>query len=244
MLELIHSDVCGPMRVNSHGGSRYFLTFIDDYSKWCELYTIKSKSEVFQKFKEFKNYVERRTGKKLKTIRSDNGTEYTNNELKNYLAAQGIKHEYSVEYTPQQNGTAERKNRTLVEMARCIMLQAALPASYWAESVNTAIYIRNRCPSRSLCGETPFKLWNNRIPIVRHMQKFGQIAYSLDKRSKSKFSSKSRKCVFVGYCSDAKAYRLYDVETQTLIKSRDVVFTNLFGHDHKYEDFMELRYRP
>lgn len=130
VLELIHSDVCGPMRVNSHGGSRYFLTFIDDYSKWCELYTIKSKSEVFQKFKEFKNYVERRTGKKLKTIRSDNGTEYTNNEFKNYLAAQGIKHEYSVEYTPQQNGTAERKNRTLVEMARCLMLQAALPASY------------------------------------------------------------------------------------------------------------------
>jgi len=100
VLELIHSDVCGPMRVKSHGGSRYFLTFIDDFSKWCELYTIKSKSEVFQKFKEFKNNVERRSGEKIKTIRSDNDTEYTNNEFKSYLAAQGLKRVFRRIYSP------------------------------------------------------------------------------------------------------------------------------------------------
>jgi hypothetical protein len=184
VLELVHSDVCGPMRVHSHGGSRYFVTFIDDHSKWCELYTIKAKSEVFEKFKEFQNFAERKTGKKCKTLRSDNGTEYTNNEFKKHLAGAGIQHEFTVEYTPQQNGVAERKNRTLVEMARCMMIQAALPPSYWAEAVNTAKYIRNRCPSSSLCGETPFKLWYRRIPVVKHLRTFGQIVHSLNKTAK------------------------------------------------------------
>jgi len=119
VLELIRRGDYGPMRVNSHGGSHYFLTFIDDISKWCVLYTMKSKSEMFQKFIEY--------------IRSDNGTEYTNNEFKNYFAAQGKKHEYSVEYTPQQSGSAERENRTLVGMAHCLMIQAALPEIYWAK---------------------------------------------------------------------------------------------------------------
>lgn len=239
VLQLVHSDVCGPMRVNSNGGSRYFLTFIDDYSKWCELYTLKNKSEVFEKFKEYKNYVERRTGKKLKTLKSDNGTEYTSKEFNKYLVDAGIKHEYSVEYTPQQNGTAERKNRTLVEMARCMLIQASLPPCYWAEAVNTANYVRNRCPSKSLCGETPFKMWNKRIPTVKHLRIFGQIVYSLDKRSKSKFSPRSREQIFIGYCSDAKAYRLYDPETRKVSKSRDVVFTNKFGKNTSFDEFLE-----
>lgn len=141
ILELVHADVCGPMRVNSLSGFRYFVTYIDDKSRWCEIYFLKKKSEVADKFKEYKNMVEKETERTIKTVRSDNGTEYINHHLEDFLKQEGIKHELTVEYTPQQNGVAERKNRTLVEMARCMMIQSGLPASFWAEAVLTANHI-------------------------------------------------------------------------------------------------------
>ncbi|KAM8702490.1 hypothetical protein ACLKA7_001821 [Drosophila subpalustris] len=112
-------------------------------------------------------------------------------------------------------------------------------ADYRQFSTSTANYIRSRCPSRSLCVETPFKLWNKRIPIVKHLRKFGQILYSLDKRSKSKFSARSKNYIFIGYCSNAKAYRLFDPETRIVSKSRDVVFTNKFDTNCRFEQFLE-----
>ena len=129
------------MLVDSIGGSRYFMTFTDDYSKLCEVYFIRKKSEVAEMFKEYKNLVENKTGKKIKTLRSDNRTEYTCQEMKNYFREEGIKQQFTVEYTPQQNGVAERKNRTLVEMARCMMLQSGLSPEFWAEAVATANHI-------------------------------------------------------------------------------------------------------
>jgi transposase InsO family protein len=95
----------------------------------------------------------------LKCLRSDNGTEYLCNELESYLENHGIKHEMTVAYTPEQNGVAERRNRTLVEMARCMIIQSQLSSSFWAEAISTPNYLRNRCPSRSNNGQTPHKLW-------------------------------------------------------------------------------------
>jgi hypothetical protein len=148
LLELVHTDVCGPMRVNSLAGSRYFVTFIDDKSRWCEVFFMKKKSEVIEKFKEYKCLVEKKTERKIKTVRSDNGTEYTSHYLEDFLKQEGIRHELTVEYTPQQNGVAERKNRSLVETARCLMIQSRLSASFWAEAILTANHIRNRCSGR------------------------------------------------------------------------------------------------
>lgn len=239
LLELIHTDVCGPMRVNSLGGSRYFLTFIDDKSKWCEVYFLKHKSEVLEKFKEYKSMVEKRTGRKIKAIRSDNGTEYTNNAFKNYLKKEGIKHEFTVEYTPQQNGVAERKNRTLVEMARCMMIQSGLAPSFWAEAILTANHIRNRCPSRSLDGEIPFKIWTKRRPVVSYFQKFGTTVYMLDKSKRhGKFEPKSKKCIFIGYSIKSKSYRLWDPQARKVVCSRDVKFTNFCQPENDYTDFI------
>jgi transposase InsO family protein len=107
------------MRVNSLAGSRYFVIFIDDKSRWCEVYFIKKKSEVIKTFKEYKSLVEKKTEQKIKTVRSDNGTEYTSHYLKDFLKQEGIRHELTVEYTPQQNGVAETNYRSLVETARC-----------------------------------------------------------------------------------------------------------------------------
>lgn len=240
VLELVHTDVCGPMRVNSIGGSRYFLTFIDDKSRWCEIYFLKKKNEVFEKFKEFKSMVEKSTGHKIKALRSDNGTEYTNNEFKNFLKKEGIKNQFTVEYTPQQNGVAERKNRTLVEMARCLMIQSGLSPSFWAEAILTANHIRNRCPSQSLDGETPFKIWIGRNPTVNYFQKFGTTAYMLEKSNKrGKFDPKSKMCIFIGYSTKSKAYRLWDPKGRKIVCSRDVKFSNSYQPDGKYADFLK-----
>jgi hypothetical protein len=240
LLELVHTDVCGPMRVNSLAGSRYFVTFIDDKSRWCEVYFMKKKSEVIEKFKEYKCLVEKKTERKIKTVRSDNGTEYTSHYLEDFLKQEGIRHELTVEYTPQQNGVAERKNRSLVETARCLMIQSGLSASFWAEAILTANHIRNRCPSRSLGGEIPFKMWTRRTPIVSYFRKFGTTAFALDKTpGKGKFDSRSKKCIFIGYSVQSKAYRLWDPEARKVIRSRDVTFTGRNQAENDFTDFID-----
>jgi hypothetical protein len=227
LLELIHTDICGPMRVNSIGGSRYFITFIDDKSGWCEIYFIKKKSEAASAFFKYKAMVENQLGKRIKCLRSDNGTEYLCNELESYLEKHGIKHEMTVAYTPEQNGVAERRNRTLVEMARCMMIQSQLSSSFWAEAISTANYLRNRCPSRSINGQTPHKLWTGKDFSVKHFQIFGTKGYRLDKTpNKGKFDPRSKKCIFVGYSTERRAYRVWCPDFKRIYATRDVKFVN------------------
>lgn len=134
LLELVHTDLCGPINKQSIVGSRYLLTFIDDMSRYVFVYFLKSKDETFEKFKEFKEMVERQTGRKIKCLRSDNGTEFVNNHFNTYLKEHGIVRQLTVPHTPQQNGVAERFNRTLVEMARSMLVAANLDESLWAEA--------------------------------------------------------------------------------------------------------------
>lgn len=154
-LELIHTDICGPMRVTSNGGSKYFITFIDDSTRWTEVRFIKSKDQALEEFKAYKALVEKQHDAKVKAIQSDNGREYVNKEFDEYLKTQGIQRRLTTAYTPEQNGVAERKNRTLVDSARCLLLQSGLPLSFWAEAIFTANHIRNRYPTKRLDGRTP-----------------------------------------------------------------------------------------
>lgn len=124
------------------------MTFID-YSRWCEVYFIRNKSEVAQKFKEFIKFAEKQTGRKIKAVQSDNGKEYCNSTLDALFKEHGIRRRLTVPHTPEQNGVAERRNRTLVEAARCMIIQSGLPASFWAEAISTANYIRNQCVTRA-----------------------------------------------------------------------------------------------
>ncbi|KAK2578839.1 hypothetical protein KPH14_012194 [Odynerus spinipes] len=128
ILELIHSDVCGPMHTTTPGGKRHLLTFIDDYSGYTEVYLLSHKSEVYQKFKEYLAFVKNKYNKKPKVIRSDRGKEYVNHNLISYLKDEGIKMELTAPYSPQQNGKAERKNRYLIEMARCMIIDSEKPS--------------------------------------------------------------------------------------------------------------------
>lgn len=131
ILQLIYSDVMGPMETQSLGGAKYIVTFVDDYSKKVHVQFMRGKNEVFQKL-DFEALVENQTCKKIKILRSDNGKEYVSNEFEFFCNNNGIRHELSTPYTPQQNGVAERMNRTLVEKAKCLLFDAKLKKGFWA----------------------------------------------------------------------------------------------------------------
>ena len=172
LLDLVHSDLCGPMEVDSIAGSKYFVTFIDDYSRQVFVYFLSFKSEVFEAFKSFEAMVTRQTGRNIKVLRTDNGGEYVNNRMKRYLSSSGIIHQTTVPYSPQQNGIAERANRTIVEKARCMLFEAKLSKKLWAEAVLTATYLMNRSPHQALTL-TPIELWSGKKPDLSHLRVFG-----------------------------------------------------------------------
>ena len=167
--------------------------------------------------------VEKTCGKKLKTIRSDNGGEYTSKGFEAYLKSEGICHECTVPKTPEQNGVAKRLNRTLVESSRSMLLDADLPQRFWAEAVSTANYLKNRCPSCAVKGMTLNEAWHGTKPRVVHLRVFGCESYAhIPKDERQKFNSKARKCILLGYGDRTKGYQLYDPVQQKVLHSRDV----------------------
>ena len=222
---LVHSDVCGKISTESLSGAEYFLTFIDDTTRYVWVYVLKRKDQVFERFLEWKALVEKSTGRKLKALRTDNGGEYTSTEFETYLKKEGVWHELTVPKTPEQNGVAERMNRTLVEITRSMLGYSKLPHKFWAEALSTAIYLRNRSLTKAVEAMTPFEAWVGEKPNVGHLQTFGCVAYAhVAKDERKKLDSKARKCIFLGYGTETKGYRLYDPKREKVFFSRDVVF--------------------
>uniref|UniRef100_A0A251SKN6 Putative zinc finger, CCHC-type n=1 Tax=Helianthus annuus TaxID=4232 RepID=A0A251SKN6_HELAN len=224
-LQLVHSDICGPMRTESIGGCRYFITFIDDYTRKSWVYFLKYKSEALSYFKRFKALNEKQSDHLIKTLRSDRGGEYCSNEFQEYLKVNGIRHQLTNSYSPQQNGVAERKNRTLMELSRSMMNAKELPTCYWAEAVACATYILNRTVTKTRPNITPYEAWNGNKPNVEHLKVFGCLAYvHIPKQRRDKLDKKTEKTVFVGYSENSKGYKLYNPQSNKIIISRDVVF--------------------
>ncbi|CAH9096206.1 unnamed protein product [Cuscuta epithymum] len=224
ILDLVHSDVCGPMKTRTLGGCSYFVTFIDDHSRKVWVYTLKSKDQVFEVFKQFHASVERQTGKKLKCIRTDNGGEYIG-PFDAYCRDHGIRHQKSPPKTPQLNGLAERMNRTLMERVRCLLSHAGLPNTFWGEALNTAVHVINLTPCVPLSFDVPDRVWSGKDVSYRHLRVFGCKAFvHIPKDERAKLDVKSKPCVFLGYGQDEFGYRLYDPVHKKLIRSRDVVF--------------------
>ena len=239
LLEVIHGDVCGPMEVVSIGGSRYFLILEDDYSRMCFIYFLKTKDEVFKCFKEFKIMVETQKNKKIKIFRTDNGGEFCGNEFEKFLRNSGIIHQTTNPYTPEQNGLSERLNRTVVEKGRCLLFDAKLEKKFWAEAVNTAAYLRNRSIAAGLNNKTPYEVWNDLKPDLRHLKIFGStVMVHVPQNKRRKFDKKSEKMILVGYGETVKGYRLYNPQTNSVITSRDVVIME----DVKKEVLVRLDY--
>ncbi|GJZ02717.1 putative RNA-directed DNA polymerase [Tanacetum coccineum] len=224
ILDLVHSDVCGPMKTKTLGGCSYFVTFIDDHSRKVWVYTLKTKDQVLDVFKQFHALVERQTGKKLKCIRSDNGGEYIG-PFDAYCREHGIQHQKTPPKTPQLNGLAERMNRTLVERVRCLLSHAGLPASFWGEALNTAVHVINLTPCVPLRFDVPDRVWSGKDVSYHHLRVFGcKASVHIPKDERSKLDVKNKPCVFLGYGQDELGYRLYDPVQKKLVRSRDVEF--------------------
>ncbi|GJY21175.1 retrovirus-related pol polyprotein from transposon TNT 1-94 [Tanacetum coccineum] len=160
VIDYVHSDLWGPSQVESLGGKRYFLSIVDDYSRRVWVYILRFKHEAFGKFKEWKQLVENQTGRTVKKLRTDNGLEFCNREFEQLCIESGIARHLTVAGTPQQNGVAERMNRTLMDKVRCLLIQSGLPKTFWAEATCTAAYLINRSPSRAIEKKTPMEMWS------------------------------------------------------------------------------------
>lgn len=233
-LELVHTDVCGPMDTTTHRGNKYFIIFIDDFSRMTWIYFMRQKSDVFSIFKKFQSFVERQSGYLIKVLRSDSGGEYNSDEFDRFCEDIGMERQLTVGYTPQQNGVAERKNRTIEEMTKSMLHEKGLPKIFWGEAVYTAVYLMNRCPTKVLENKTPLEAWSGRKPSVNHLKVFGCICYShVPKEVRRKLDETSEKCIFVSYSSKSKGYRLYNLKLNKVIICRDVFFNEKASWDWK-----------
>ncbi|KAG7539387.1 Reverse transcriptase RNA-dependent DNA polymerase [Arabidopsis suecica] len=227
--ELVHCDLWGPYRTTSICGSRYFLTLVDDFSRAVWLYLLPSKQEAPLHLKNFIALVKRQYSTDIKTIRSDNGSEFIC--LSDFFAEKGIIHETSCVGTPQQNGRVEHKHRHILNVARALRFQAGLPIEFWSYCALTAAYLINRTPTPLLQGKTPFELIYHRPPPLNHVRVFGCVCYAHNqKHGGDKFASRSNKSIFLGYPFAKKGWRVYNIETGKISVSRDVVFSETEFH--------------
>jgi transposase InsO family protein len=150
VLPLVHADVCGPMNMTSITGARYFLLFVDDFSRKMWVYFLKLNSDMFKEFQNFKALVENESGCHITSLRSDNGGEFFSKEFNNFCAKHGIKRQYTTPYTPQQNGVVERQNCTITEMSKCMLHNMCVPNSFWEEAMFIAVYLLNRSPTMAV----------------------------------------------------------------------------------------------
>ena len=196
----IHFDIWGPSRVTSFG-FRYFVTFIDEFSRCTWVYLMKDRSELLPIFKSFCNEIENQFGKTIKIFRSDNAKEYFSHDLSSFLSSKGILHQSTCPHTPQQNGIAERKNRHLLETARSLMLNSNVPTHHWGDAVLTACFLINRMPSSSLENQIPHSIIFPHDPLFHVSPRvFGCTCFVHDlSPGLDKLSAKAIKCVFLGY---------------------------------------------
>ena len=225
-LELVHSDVCGPMHVKSMGGKCYVMTLTDDYTRIARVYFLTHKSEALDSFKDFHARVVGETGENIGSLRSDRGGEYVSKQFAAYLRVSRINQQVTDPDTPEQNGISERLNRTLIEKARSMLAHGGLAKGYWAEAVNTATYLYNRTPSSALGGKkTPYEAWYGKAPDLSHVRVFGCVAYAhIADGHRRKLDDKAVKLRLIGYSLGTRGYRLYDPVNKKLVCRRDVWF--------------------
>lgn len=234
-LELIHSDLMGEIRPCSVGGAQYVLTLIDDFSRFVTVRFLVRKSDTLKEFVLFKSEVENMHDVKIKAIQSDGGGEYCNKAFENSLQANGIVHRKTVPRCPQQNGVAERQNRTLAEMARCMLIQSCAPTYLWAEAVNTACFIRNLCPSKAISDKIPWEVWSGEKvtkELLQRIKVFGCRVW-VRVEPKGKFGQRAIEGVFLGYESHRKGYRVWMLTERKVKIAYHVIFEeNIFPFRH------------
>lgn len=219
-LDLVHTDLAGPIDPTAKDGFRYTISFTDDYSGSVFVYFLKSKSDTVKATEKFIADVS--PFGRIKCLRSDCGGEYTSSQFQTLLSKNAIRHETSAPYSPHQNGTAERNWRTLFEMARCMLLESNLPKRLWTYAVQTAAVIRNRCFNKR-SGQTPYQMLTGKKPNLSKMRTFGSPCFAY-KQDKKKLDSRCDKGIFVGYDKYSPAYLVFYPNTGKVVRQRLVKF--------------------
>ncbi|KAJ9542188.1 hypothetical protein OSB04_028694 [Centaurea solstitialis] len=222
-LQLIHMDLFGPTNVMSIGKKSYCLVIVDDFSRFTWVYFLKTKDETSGLIKSFVTRVENQSNLKVKVTRSDNGTEFKNSDINSFCDEKGIEKQYSAPRTPQHNGVAERRNRTLIEAARSLLADSKLPITFWVEAVNTACYVQNRTLVVKSQGKTPYEIFKKKKPFIGFFKPFGCPCTILNTKSHlGKFDSKSEEGFLVGYATQCKGYRVFNSVTRIIEESENV----------------------
>ncbi|KAK1644603.1 hypothetical protein QYE76_062408 [Lolium multiflorum] len=225
ILELLHVDLFGPVTHASLGAKKHCLVIVDDYSRYTWVYFLKTKDETQQIFIDFATEVQRQHNLLIMAIRSDNGSEFKNYTLNDFLSDEGIRHQYSAAYTPQQNGVAERKNRTLMDMARSMMAEYKSRYNFWAEAISTACHSSNRLYLRKGLNKTPYEILTGNKPNISYFKVFGcKCFYKIKGVRLSKFAPKALEGIFVGYGAESHTYRVFDIASGIIIESCSVRF--------------------
>ncbi|GJZ59515.1 retrovirus-related pol polyprotein from transposon TNT 1-94 [Tanacetum coccineum] len=219
-LNLLHMDLCGPMRVASINGKKYILVIVDDYSRYTWTLFLRSKDETPEVLKEFLTMIQRNLQAPVISVRTDRGTEFLNKTLNAFFKEEGIEHQTSTPRTPEQNGVVERRNRTLVEAARTMLSASKLPLFFWAEAIATACYTQNRSIIIPTHEKTAYHIINDRKPSIKHLHIFGCTCYlTRDGENLDKMKEKGDSCILVGYSTQSKGYRVYNKRTRLIVES-------------------------
>ncbi|GJV14955.1 retrovirus-related pol polyprotein from transposon TNT 1-94 [Tanacetum coccineum] len=227
-LELLHMDLCGPMRVASINGKKYILVIVDDFSRYTWVYFLRSKDETPEIIKKFIAQAQLNYKAKVCKIRTDNGTEFKNTSLKAHYEKLGIMQQFSIARTPQQNGVVERRNRTLVEAARTMLIFSRLPEFLWAEAVATACFTQNRSIIHTRYNKTPYELLRGRKPNIAYFHVFGSLCYPTNDRDDlGKMKPKADIGVFIGYSETSTGFRIYNRRTKMIMETIHVKFDEL-----------------
>ncbi|KAK8913644.1 hypothetical protein KSP39_PZI023491 [Platanthera zijinensis] len=226
ILYLLHMDIFGPISVQSLGGKSYTLVVVDDFSRFTWVFFLRKKSDNFKCLTDFLKCIQIEFNTHIALIRSDHGTEFDSLLMQEFCQSEGIRHTFSAPRTPQQNGVAERKNRTLIESATTLLADAHLPLSFWAEAVNTSNYVLNRSLIHKLKGKTPYELLKGKKPKIGYFKVFGCTCFihNNDKKYLAKFQAKADEGVFLGYSMISKAYRVYNKSSCKIEESVHIIF--------------------
>ena len=241
-LDLIHSDICDLKLIQTRGCNKYFITFVDDNTKYCYVYLLKTKAEVIEIFVFYKNEVENQLNKKIKVLRSDRGGEYES-PFVDFCAQHRIIHEITTPYSPQSNRVAERKNRTLNEMMNAMLLSFGLPQNMSGEAILYANYLLNKVPKKK-AEKTPIELWKGIKPSCKYLRVWGCLAkVAVPPPKKVKIRPKTIDCIFIGYAYNSDAYRFLvyesnvpDIHKNKIMESRNAsFFQDVFPYKSKVE---------